>query len=459
LHSKRIVRRGYRLAVATGLAFAAMGATGPQSLADQSPYTGIGSASALRVMVADPEIIPLLQGGAIDANTGLAQAAADSFGGSQSLASLEYPGDDVAGLPGLIGALAPAGAPSIQLPAYPVTVKADSGTPQSSDSAGGYALSAQVGTGAAQAEAQGGVPGAIANQNLDATVVSAPTPGGGVKTVATSTVSALGYGSLIKLGTVTTEATTERTADGTLKREAHMTITGASILGLPLAISDNQLVVPVLGQLPVNAAIQQLPVLAALKTAGVTVEFEQAENTPNGIVAPAIKMTYPMALPALAIPAVDLPALIPGQPGVGPLPPSTVTVTAVFGNANAEATLTPLPTFPSIGTPNPPSGSGSSSSSGTGTGGGTGSTDTGSGSLDSGVSSGDTAPIAAGDQTPVSTGATPSTSAVPPVLAGYRVRAAYDALNIYLAIVVVGLIALGTGQLARFQGVKTTWKS
>jgi len=129
LHRTRVIQRGVTLAAALGSTLVATLALSPHVLADQSPYTATASAAALRYSLADPQIIPLLQGGEIDISSPMAQVAADTVGGGQGIASLLYPGDDIVGIGGLIGSALPPGTPAPQLPPYPVTVKADPGTP------------------------------------------------------------------------------------------------------------------------------------------------------------------------------------------------------------------------------------------------------------------------------------------------------------------------------------------
>lgn len=463
MHRTRI---GRRLGAAVGVAGILAGATtlAATPATARNPYSATANASALRVSIYDPDIIPFLQGGGFDATSPSAQVAGDTLGGGRGVASLVYPGDDIAGLTQIVGQFAPPNVTVPELPKYPLTVVADSGTPKPEpQNSAGYQLSAEVGDGTAKAEANGGLPKIFPVGSITATSTVAPTDGDGVRATGTASISLVSLPGLLNLGTVTSTAVAERDGSGKLVRSSSMAITGASVLGLPLEIRDNKLVVPILGSaLPIADAIQKLTVLAPLKQRGITLELTKPQEIPNGIIAPAVQLSFVTETPKLPLPAVDLPNLIPGQPAIGPIPPSTYTTVITLGYATASATLTPLPPFDAGGTPPVPITGGGTPAQG---GGAVSSVDTPA-PVDSGTPPTDQTPLDSGtDLGPGPTDQPAPQSGLPaaqvkksPRLA-YRLSSSVDGSDVYLAIVVAALVALGTGQLVRFQGVRTTWRS
>lgn len=464
MHRHRV---GYRVGVGIAALGLLAGATlgSPGAAAAPNPYSATASAAALRISISDPQIIPFLQGGGFDATSPSAQVAADTRGDGRGVASMVYPGDDIAGLTQVIGQFLPPGTPTPDLPKWPVTVVADSGTPKPApEAAPGYQLSASVGDGTADAEANGGLPKSIPLGGINATSTAAPTDGGGVRSVGSSSISVLSIGKLLSLGTISTRAVAERTADGQLKRSASMAITGASILGLPLEIRDGKLVVPLLGStVPVADQIAKLPIFAPLRKMGLTLTFHKAQNTPNGIIAPSVQLSYVTQTPDLPLPSLDLPTVIPAQPAIGPIPPSTYTTVITLGYAQAEADLTPLPPFESVSgaapaaITQPSAGSTPVTGNSAATSGSTGSAPI------TGTSGAGSVPATTGDTT---TGSSqppaPTQQATGPTSArrvSYGLKLTVDGLDVYLAIIVIGLIALGIGQLVRLQGVRTRWRS
>ena len=431
-----------------------------------NPYSATASAAALKLSVHDPQIVPFLAGGGFDITSPSSQAAADTLGGGRAVASLVYPGDDIAGITQMVAMFAPQGVTLPNLPDWPVTVIAQPGnTDPKPDSTPLYDLQAKIGDGLATASSSGGFPG-FGVKAISSDASATPTDDGGVQAVGTTTAGLLSFGKLLQVGTVTSEATASRTSDGTLKRSSSLTITGASLAGLPLDIKDGQLEIPALGSLlPLGDALNALPLLKQQFTAqGLSIGYVPEKRTSDGVIAPSIQINYTVKTPAIPIPAVDLPNLIPAQPAVGPLPPSTFTFSVTLGAAEAHATLTPLPSFDSGTLPpvavTPPAAGGSVAPTTV-------------------ASAPASAPVAQAAAAPIDTGsggvaqvqpassapaATPASTTQPAAQATptkYRVTAATfsSAGSFYLALILIAAVGLVISQLARFGGVKTPWKS
>lgn len=434
----------------------------------KNPYSANASASALKLSVHDPQIVPFLAGGGFDATSPSSQAAADTLGGGRAVASLVYPGDDIAGITQMVAQFAPQGVTLPNLPDWPVTVIAQPGnTDPKPDSTPVYDLEAKLGDGTATASSSGGFPG-FGVKTISSDASAKPTADGGVQALGTTTAGLLSFGKLLQIGTVTSQATAARTSDGTLKRDSSLTITGASLAGLPLDIKNGQFEVPVLGTLlPLGDALNALPLLKQQFTAqGFSIGYVPEKKTPDGIVAPSIQINYTVKTAAIPIPAVDLPNVIPAQPAVGPMPPSTFTMSLTIGAAEADATLTPIPTFHSGALPpvsvTPPATGGSSVPPTAEQAPVEQAAAAPAAAAPVDAAGGDVAQVQPATSAPAATGATSGTQSVTQATpAKYRVTAATfsGAGSFYLGLVVVAAVGLAISQLARFGGVKTPWKS
>jgi hypothetical protein len=400
-------------------------------------YSGTTDAAAIRLSVRDPNVVPLLAGGGTDVSSPQAQTTEDSFGRARALASLAYPGGDIAGLSTFLGVVLPPSVPVRELPPYPLTVVADQTTPHPDDLASpAYELSAAVDPGKASSTASGGAS-PLLHVGGDAIARGAvtTTSDGGLQATATTVTTGFQLPGLVSVASLTTTATASRTADGRLERHSSLDLTGASVDGLPLAIRDGRLVVPVLGTtLDVAQAIATLPALATLKEQGVAIALQAARATPAGVTAAGLEITLRRDVPAVPVPSVPLPQLFPQQPQVGPIPANTLTVVYTVGFADASATLDPLPDFA------PPGPVGGPRPGAVTTGSPVGASPPGL----AGASSTTAPPVVAADQTP----------AVAPLLRASR-REPLDIAGLYLAIAFTALAALVLGQVLRRAGIRT----
>jgi hypothetical protein len=413
-------------------------ATGTGTAAATSIYSGTTDAAAIRLGVRDPSVVPLLTGGGTDVSSPQAQATADSFGRARALASLAYAGDDVAGLSTFLGVALPPSVPVRELPPYPLTVVADQTTPHPDDlTSPAYELAADVDPGKATSTASGGAsPLLRVGGDAIATGAVTTTSQGGLVATATTVTTGFQLAGLVTVGSLTTVATATRTVDGRLERHSRFDLTGASVAGLPLAVRDGKLVVPVLGTtLDVAEAIATLPALATLKEQGVTIALHAARPTPTGVTAAGLEITLRRKVPAIPLPSVPLPQLFPQQPQVGPLPPNTVTVVYTVGFAAASATLDPLPDFV------PSSAAGAAGPAAATAGSPVGTSQSGLAA----VSSGAEPPLLAAGHSPPAATRLLRTSRREPL----------DVAGLYLAVAFTALTALVLGQVLRRAGIRT----
>lgn len=403
-------------------------------------YTANATSAAMRTDVRDPKIVPILEGGGAESTSPTAQASADSLGQSRGLAAVVFPGNDASGATDI-----------------PLTVIADpSNRRPPAMTSGGYQLVASAPEGEAHASANGGLDGAVTPAgSVAAKADVAPSKSGGVTAQASDVTTGLTFMTVLKLGTVTSRATAERSKTGVLKRSSDFTITGASLLGLPLEIVNGELVVPALGtKVPVGQAIKDSPALAAAKDRGLSLSFQAAQETPSGVIAPGIEVTMVTETPAVPVPTLPLPDAVPV--GVGALPPSTVTSVVSIGFARASSDLKPLADFPADTVSAPSVGTtdgGSVGSVDTPSGLGSGSTESFSGTT---TDAGGTPDVALPDASGASAPELAQAPAGVAFAAGStRLVTPFRGAEIYLAIVAAAIVMTAAGQLIRYQGVKT----
>jgi hypothetical protein len=425
--------------VLCGSAAVGLAATGTGTAGAASIYSGTTEAAAIRMSVHDPNVVPLLTGGGTDVSSPQAQTTADSFGRARALASLAYPGDDIAGLSTFLGVALPPSVPVRELPPYPLTVVADQSTPHpAAQTTPAYDLEAGVDPGRTTSTASAGAsPLLRVGGDAIATGAVTTTADGTLTATASTITTGFQLAGLLTVGSMTTTATATRTAAGWLERHSSLDLTGASVAGLPLAVRDGKLVVPVLGTtVDLAQAIATLPALKALKEQGVTITLHAARPTPTGVTAAGLQITLTRDVPALPLPSVPLPQLFPQQPQLGPLPANTLTVVYTLGHASAAATLNPLPDFA------PPAQASDSEKAAPAA-----TAATPNYASQSGLRPLQTPPlVAAPGDSPVTTAS--------PLLRASR-REPLDVAAIYLAVALTALAALVLGQLMRRAGIRT----
>lgn len=253
-----------------------------------------------------------------------AQVAVDSIGTSTGYAAFPDPGQFLVSIPGLaVGLLAggAGGLPPIKLPSppnYPFFVQSDaSNVPEAQVGSGPLALSASSRQGQSSAKAttgfETGLVGDAAFVSSSASLV--PSPAGGEMAKATADVQGLTVGPLT-LGEVKTVATEAMDSSGAVTPSTELSIAGLRVGGVPVELAPQGLVAggPIY-PVPLNSSLNSL-----LKSSGITMQFVAAERFPDRVVAPALQITMPFAMPFKV-------------PNVGQF---SGTLTVIIGSATAQ---------------------------------------------------------------------------------------------------------------------------
>jgi hypothetical protein len=423
-----------RLSGAVGIAaiatFFTSASSRAQTAAAPPAFNGSSSALGVRMTVTIPGA-PVTDT-PIDGGGPTAQVAVDSIGSSTGYAAFPDPGGLAISAPGLIAGLvtSPHGLPSP--PNYPFYVSSDvNGPAEVSQGSGPYQLSASSQSGLSKAQATTGFQTGLAGNAalLTSTASLSPSDRGGVVAKATADLQGLTVGPMA-VGEVKSVATETMDSSGTVTPSTTLEIAGLRVGGVPVELAPQGFVAggatyPV----PINDTLNSL-----LKSSGITMQFVAAQTFPDRVVAPALQITFPFAMPFAV-------------PNVGKF---SGTVTAIFGSAMAQMSGAAAEQGASVGQ----SGTGGTGTEASASLGGSGSTAAG-GSQPAAV------PALAGAGSPSGSASTPalaSPSSVRPTgtQRGSRLAAAgqVDVRSLYLVVVVGVIVALAAGQLIRRLGVR-----
>jgi hypothetical protein len=302
--------------------------------------------------------LPVVQTYEVSAPT--SSATLNSVGNSQSFASAPYPGDVIQNLPSVAGALVP-----VPFPAYPLYVSAVPGDDPKSVSYPGIGLRAEAGATVVQASGTFGSDGAGGLSSARAEVLG----DGTVRSLGSAAYKALDLGPQVRVDGVHSTAQVVADAQGKLTRSQSLSIDRLQIPGLAITIPQGSpSLVPIPNPIPgipqappleltpipyalvggqtlsqpdigfvdgyftisfpfIDNQRYALPTSAmadALKAAGVRMAFQQAQETKNGVIAPALTISY------------DVPA-----PPENPYYSGAGTATYVLGGVAASAALSP----------------------------------------------------------------------------------------------------------------------
>lgn len=274
------------------------GATGQGDAAATVSFSGSAAAGGVLLTVVAPGApatdVPVDGGGPT------AQVAVDSIGTSVGYAAFPDPGKFFVSVPGLAvgllaggaGGLPPLDLPS--LPGYPFYVASDPDTaPEVSVGSGPYRLAASSTPQASEASATAGLETDVGNAALASSTASvAPSASGGVVAKATARLQGLSVGPLT-IGQVSSTATQTMDEGGTITPSTDLEIAGMRVGNVPVALTPKGFVAggettPV----AVNSSLADM-----LKGTGITVELVAPQNFPDRVVAPAIRISFPFAIP------------------------------------------------------------------------------------------------------------------------------------------------------------------
>lgn len=324
-----------RIAVKAGASLLAFGAgtalvIAPPARAADTSFDAVASAYGINNGVSNPSF-PV---GLVLTGSGPATSAhLTSLGGSDAFASFPYPGDTVVGLPGLASGLF-----GVPVPGYPLYVATSAGDAPRSANFPGIALNSRSESLVTESRALVGtdVSGFDSNSRIG---VAAD---GGVTSEASTIFKTLQFGDVFTLSGV--RSTAKVVADGLsgkLTRTSELSIGAINVPGLKIDIPKQSpgtvplpIPIPGAGQVPPlefpplpipnggttlaapsigftngvftvavpgqegqRYAIPSEPVIKAFADAGMKVTFQQAADTKNGILAPAI--TFETDFPSL----------------------------------------------------------------------------------------------------------------------------------------------------------------
>jgi hypothetical protein len=237
----------------------------------------------------------------VDGGGPTAQVAVDSIGTSTGYAAFPDPGQFALSVPGLVvGLLAggAAGLPPIKLPSppgYPLFVASDAGNaPEQSVGSGPYQLSASSHDSASKASATAGFQLSLTGNAalVGSTASLSRSANGGVVATAIADFQGLTVGPLT-LGQVKSTATETLDSTGTVTPSTSMEITGLRVGGIPISLGPQGFIAggpsyPV----PINSTLATL-----LKPSGISMRVLMPQQFPGRVVAPALEITMPFAMP------------------------------------------------------------------------------------------------------------------------------------------------------------------
>ncbi len=300
-------RRSRKLALAclaamgAGLAGLSMGSPSSAQEISQSLIGG-GGAEGVHVQVDIPKFLVVEK---VEVGAPQAQASLDTQGNSSSFAGLPYPGDAVANIfsvPSvLLNTSIPFTTPGYVFAQAPVTPSAET-----QDPSGIYQLKATASNEQAfgRAALEGGSGSIASGFHAQSTVT---TDGqGGMKVLSESVAQGIDIGGVLRIGSIRSRSTTTyKAGDKDPETDTEFTIDAVSILGVRVGLSDKGLV---LGnqtlQLPVGNLIASLS--NALKGAGVSIRFDDAETIEGGGVAKGLEISVTRHIPIQGNPLVTL---------------------------------------------------------------------------------------------------------------------------------------------------------
>ncbi len=416
--------RLFLTALVAAAATAGVGGRAPVASAQGTPvfgYAATAAAEGVRVIVEARGYV--LVDRFVDLGAPAAQAVLDASGSSLGFAAAPDPGELVQVAPGLLGALIPV---PIAAPPYPLIARSTyPASPASELSTGPYVLEASSDAERSHARAElGGSAGdtaaaatrAIADVSLDGDL-------GRVTATASAVTEAVDLlGGLLRLGRVESSATIfQAPGDEAPTTDARFEVTGATLLGLGVSITDDGIVLA--GQTTPLGLGDTLGDLLAGN--GLDVRVLPAVVTDDRVQSAALEIRQQVELPNAPEPATV--SIVLGRATASLSPPQTDPPPDLGGDAG-----------PIDGGAGAPPLAGGSTSSG--------------GRFD-GVAS--TSPGGDGT-TPTSTGSTPTATGGGGEVA-FEPIADRSLSGFYLVLVLAAAVAVGGGQLLRLLSVRWAW--
>lgn len=281
-------------------------------------YAAVAEATGTRLIFTN-QSIPLNVAPQIQGPT--ANAKQNSLQQSDAQAAFPYPGDDIAGVPGVVG-----GAIGVPLPAYPFVIATSYGDGAKQLSYPGVELRSESTSTLTQATATGGSTGAGATSSA-----RVARDGDAVVAKAVSDADALRIGDSLVVSGLHAVVTAARDETGKLTRTSTLSFTSMSGPGFSIGLKDGKFSLQN-GTEPATEADNPLALAAAaLSMNGYPTVFQDAQETPDGIIGAGFQIQ------------TTLPAPPEGMPGgfSGETP-----VTYTFGLLRAEVSYQVQPNAP-----------------------------------------------------------------------------------------------------------------
>jgi hypothetical protein len=251
----------------------------PASAEPCAQFSALAAADGARALGSIPGFLTV---DGADAAAPAAQAYVDSSGRSDGYAGFPYPGATV--LSGLaLGGVSPS--------KVPLVAHSNLAQPHASSSAPGAIVTADSDAHSSSARGEGGIQTSDASSagSTRAAGKAGCADDGKVSATAESTVEGVTFGGgVLRIGAVHATAEAAVGTDGTTHLQSHLDASDVMVLGQAARITEHGL------ELPGGASpLPDNPFVAALQSAGITVDYVAAVNDADGhgVVAPAARVT------------------------------------------------------------------------------------------------------------------------------------------------------------------------
>lgn len=281
------------LAATAGLALlvpATVGTATADEAAGSDTFDALATAEAFRYQFGSPGFLVVER--YADYGAPVAQSSIDSLGRSTAFASDPYPGETfIAGpgtLAGVTGLPNPGNYPFYVASSYPAT-------PDASLDGPGYRLQAKSEElRSASTARHGGASGDSAVFFAESTSAVELTPAtGAVLARSAAVVRQIDIGGVLKIGTMNTSAKVSQVPGQEAVRESSFRVDAVSIAGQAVGISSKGLTLAGTN----NPLPDGSPMMAALKSANITVQYLQAANQSGEVTSPGLVITQRFPVP------------------------------------------------------------------------------------------------------------------------------------------------------------------
>ncbi|HZQ79907.1 MAG TPA: hypothetical protein VFE55_21440 [Acidimicrobiia bacterium] len=292
MNGRRAVQAGVA-AIVAGLAVAATGG-GLAAAADTgyaAGFSGTASANGIRMTFDVPNTASR---NPVDGGGPTAQAHVDSLGNSAAFASHPYPGELPLSGPGLLAGALKDSFPTLDapnIPGYPFYVESKHPLAPHGEMTGpGQSLEASSDAVSSAAKAASGFGSASGSGGFVRSVATVGSTAEKVVAHAESRMTSFVLGPF-RLGEVVSTAEATLRSDGSIDRDGQISVTGATVDGVPVSLGTSGLTVAGTTT-PIPSSE---PAAKILEQADITVELAPKKVTATSVVAPAVRIvqTFP----------------------------------------------------------------------------------------------------------------------------------------------------------------------